>query len=347
MTELRSVVGDSSLEFCKFTIVKHQQWHKLRFNGYEQQNNEFNDGSGIEWYDYKNRFYDNQIGRFFVQDRLADEYVYYSPYQFAGNEVPKAIDLDGLEPHPMTSGINWSTADLAQKAMMGDESAKRSLSSIVDASGKIAITTFTVASCLVSPASLSIRGLLISGAIGAGVNVTFSILAGESGNNVLKSAISGFVGGSVLRALGGYNSITATLSSGYASSAAANAVDQAISSFYGDRDKFDFDEMVMYGGIGVLSNVVSNAVVNSVNGFIDQRLAQDIAGTETPAYRKTIKNAIKEESPNIGTRSLSKAINQRIKEAQGLLKKQAELAKVAVKQATERLADYLQNETNK
>lgn len=72
--------------------------NRIKFNGYEQQNKEFSDGSGLEWYDYKHRFYDNQIGRFFTQDRLADEYVYYSPYQFAGNEVPNAIDLDGLEP---------------------------------------------------------------------------------------------------------------------------------------------------------------------------------------------------------------------------------------------------------
>jgi RHS repeat-associated protein len=72
--------------------------NKILFNGYEQQNKEFSDGSGLDWYDYKHRFYDNQIGRFFVQDRLADEYVYYSPYQFAGNQVPNAIDLDGLEP---------------------------------------------------------------------------------------------------------------------------------------------------------------------------------------------------------------------------------------------------------
>lgn len=72
--------------------------NKKRFNGYELQNKEFSDGTGLEWYDYKNRFYDNQIGRFFCQDRLADDYLYYTPYQFAGNEVPNAIDLDGLEP---------------------------------------------------------------------------------------------------------------------------------------------------------------------------------------------------------------------------------------------------------
>ncbi|MCG2617851.1 hypothetical protein LZZ85_26355 [Terrimonas sp. NA20] len=73
--------------------------NKLRYNGYEQQSGEFSDGSGLEWYDYKHRFYDNQIGRFFCVDRLADQFPYYTPYQFAGNEVPNAIDLDGLEPY--------------------------------------------------------------------------------------------------------------------------------------------------------------------------------------------------------------------------------------------------------
>lgn len=72
--------------------------NKFKFNGYEQQNKEFSDGSGLEWYDYKHRFYDNQIGRFFCIDRLADKFSWWTPYQFAGNQVPNAIDLDGLEP---------------------------------------------------------------------------------------------------------------------------------------------------------------------------------------------------------------------------------------------------------
>ena len=72
--------------------------NRYKFNGYEQQSKEFSDGSGLEWYDYKNRFYDNQLGRFFCVDRLADKFPYYTPYQFAGNEPTVAIDLDGLEP---------------------------------------------------------------------------------------------------------------------------------------------------------------------------------------------------------------------------------------------------------
>jgi len=93
--------------------------NKLKYNGYEQQNQEFTDHSGLEWYDYKHRFYDNQIGRFFVQDRLATDYVYYTPYQFAGNEVPNAIDLDGLEPArqnevPIDKVNPWAQAKLGK-----------------------------------------------------------------------------------------------------------------------------------------------------------------------------------------------------------------------------------------
>jgi RHS repeat-associated protein len=63
----------------------------------ELQSNEFSDGMGLEMYEYRYRFYDHQIGRFISQDRLADKYPHYAPYQFAGNQVPNAIDLDGLE----------------------------------------------------------------------------------------------------------------------------------------------------------------------------------------------------------------------------------------------------------
>ena len=85
--------------------------NKIKYNGYEQQNKEFSDGSGLEWYDYKNRYYDNQIGRFFCVDKLANDFPHYSPYQFAGNQVPNAIDMDGLEEwrrNPLVAGDLFS-----------------------------------------------------------------------------------------------------------------------------------------------------------------------------------------------------------------------------------------------
>lgn len=96
--------------------------NKFKFNGYEQQSREFSDGTGLEWYDYKNRFYDNQVGRFFCVDRLASDYPYYTPYQFAGNEVPNAIDLDGLEPYRVdhNGGIYQAGDNLQSKVDPAD-----------------------------------------------------------------------------------------------------------------------------------------------------------------------------------------------------------------------------------
>jgi RHS repeat-associated protein len=48
--------------------------------------------------DYGMRIYDPQIARFLSVDPLKDKFAFYSPYQFAGNNPIKFIDLDGLEP---------------------------------------------------------------------------------------------------------------------------------------------------------------------------------------------------------------------------------------------------------
>ena len=70
--------------------------NRMQFNDQEFVGN-FNNFD-LDLYDYTYRYYDATIGRFLAVDALADYYPHYAPYQFAGNEVPNAIDLDGLEP---------------------------------------------------------------------------------------------------------------------------------------------------------------------------------------------------------------------------------------------------------
>ncbi|MGI6339283.1 MAG: RHS repeat-associated core domain-containing protein [Bacteroidales bacterium] len=76
------------------TLSSDTSTNKYLFNGKELQNNLLG-GVNLDWYDYGARFYDPQIGRFHTQDRFAEKYWDFSPYQYAANNPMLFIDVNG------------------------------------------------------------------------------------------------------------------------------------------------------------------------------------------------------------------------------------------------------------
>ena len=75
--------------------LKSATTNRRKFNGKEEQRQEFSDRSGLEWLDYGARMYDNQLMRWHNIDPLAGKYLDISPYAFVKNNPIKILKSMG------------------------------------------------------------------------------------------------------------------------------------------------------------------------------------------------------------------------------------------------------------
>src|SRR5207237_8083091 len=71
--------------------------NKNKYNDKELQHGEFNDGTGLEEYDYGARFYEAQIGRWNVVDPMSEKYQSYSQNSYTANNPIQRVDINGME----------------------------------------------------------------------------------------------------------------------------------------------------------------------------------------------------------------------------------------------------------
>ena len=212
--------------------ISDRAWNKLpnnfHYQGKEMQNQEWNDGTGLEEYDFSARFYDQQLGRWHIQDP-ANQYT--SPYLGMGNSWPNGTDPNGRwfgTDDILVSAIGFLAGYLSYgitKGNWGGKALLTGLGSAVLAEGAYLTLGGGLAA---APAGVSAAGAGGAGSISAassfGISFTMSDAFSVFSN---KNQISNASDWGSLGLIDGY-ALSAAITAGFGSDFEGNKIDDLV-----------------------------------------------------------------------------------------------------------------------
>jgi RHS repeat-associated protein len=155
------------------------------------------DDFGLNWYQFKYRNHDPQIGRFWQIDPLAESFRYNSTYAYAENKLGKGFDLEGLELAEFNkvlgyAGINTQDANRNVQATVNNaiQKAQPVLNATKDVATIAAGVTLLVASGGTAiPLLVGLAGS--TAVVGGTMKLTFDITGHSDAAQQIPTTISG------------------------------------------------------------------------------------------------------------------------------------------------------------
>jgi len=158
--------------------------NRYLYQGKELQRGQFNDGTGLEWYNFGGRYYDPQLGRWFSLDPASQD---YSPYMAMGNRPMIVVDPDGRFWHILIGGVIGGAVNLTMMAMHGK---------IHDfPTGLMAFGIGFAAGAVTAATGGAVAGILTGVGAEAGVSGAIALGAGGFSTGAVSGAVSAGAGG--------------------------------------------------------------------------------------------------------------------------------------------------------
>jgi RHS repeat-associated protein len=233
--------------------ISDMAWNKLSNNYHYQskelQHQEFNDGSGLEQYDFGARFYDPQLGVWHTPDPATQ---YASPYVGMGNRWPNGMDPNGqwFGLDDLIASIGGGILNLGSQLLQGDvHSFGQALEDfgVGAAAGEATLYAGPVAGgAILGSGNALVDGGNLTDVVGAGIEGGATALFGSIISSAATSAATGQTVGKVL---------------GWAEQGAIRSVVSTVQTalLAGKVGKLDIDQLMKAAAGGAVLGVIQGA----------------------------------------------------------------------------------------